>query len=249
MNTKFTKPLIALVITIMLAVPMQPVYTAIEDNLPDIGTTAGGTLTIAQEIIIGDALTRQLRASTPLIYDPLLNQYINHLGMRLVKNAHSVKTSFHFYLINNPNINAYAYFGGNVVLHSALFQYSQNESQLASVIAHQISHGTQRHLARMLEDRERNAPLAWIGTIASALLVMANPQAGIAALTGTLAGVQQGIMSFTQSNEQKADRIGIQTLRRAGFDPRAMSDFMQILADQGDYMSKLPEMLLTHPLP
>ncbi|QBY43780.1 tetratricopeptide repeat protein [Arsenophonus nasoniae] len=249
MNTKFTKPLITLVITIMLAVPMKPVYTAVDDNLPDIGTTAGGTLTIDQEIIIGDALTRQLRASTPLIYDPLLNQYINHLGMRLVKNAHSVKTPFHFYMINNPNINAYAYFGGNVVLHSALFRYSQNESQLASVIAHEISHVTQRHLARMLEDRERNAPLAWIGAIGSALLVMANPQAGIAALTGTLAGVQQGIISFTQSNEQEADRIGIQTLRRAGFDPRAMSDFMQILAHQSRYMSKPPEMLLTHPLP
>lgn len=78
---------------------------------------------------------------------------------------------------------------------------------------------------------------------------MANPQAGIAALTGTLAGVQQGIISFAQSNEQEADRIGIQTLRRAGFDPRAMSDFMQILADQSRYMSKTPEMLLTHPLP
>lgn len=78
---------------------------------------------------------------------------------------------------------------------------------------------------------------------------MANPQAGIAALTGTLAGVQQGIISFTQSNEQEADRIGIQTLRRAGFDPRAMSDFMQILAHQSRYMSKPPEMLLTHPLP
>ncbi|MFS1539504.1 MAG: M48 family metalloprotease [Candidatus Phlomobacter fragariae] len=249
MNTKFTKQHITLVITIMLAVPIKPVYTAIEDNLPDIGTTAGGTLTIDQEIIIGDALTRQLRASTPFIYDPLLNQYINHLGIRLVKNAHSVKTPFHFYLINNPNINAYTYFGGNVVLHSALFRYSQNESQMASVIAHEISHVTQRHLARMLEDRERNEPLAWIGAIGSTLLMIVNPQAGIASLTGTLAGGQQGIISFTQSNEQEADRIGIQTLRRAGFDPRAMPDFMQILADQSHYMSKPPEMLLTHPLP
>ncbi|MBV2245471.1 M48 family metalloprotease, partial [Escherichia coli] len=137
--------------------------------------------------------------STPLIYDPLLTQYVNKLGMRLVKNADSVKTPFKFYLVNNPNINAYAYFGGNVVLHSALFRYSQNESQLASVMAHEISHVTQRHLARMMEDQKSTTPLAIAGTIGSLLLVMANPQAGFAALTSTMAGVQQGMISFTQA--------------------------------------------------
>jgi predicted Zn-dependent protease len=95
-----------------------------------------------------------------------------------------------------------------VVLHSALFRYSDNESQLASVMAHEISHVTQRHLARAMEDQKRNAPLTWVGALGSILLAMASPQAGMAALTGTLAGTRQGMISFTQQNEQEADRIG-----------------------------------------
>lgn len=118
------------------------------------GTTAGSTLSINQEIAMGDYYTRQLRNSAPLVFDPLLSNYINNLGQKLVSNANSVKTPFHFYLVNNPNINAFAYFGGNIVLHSALFRYSRNESELASVMAHEITHVTQRHLARMLEDQK-----------------------------------------------------------------------------------------------
>ncbi|SPY77772.1 Putative Zn-dependent protease, contains TPR repeats [Providencia rustigianii] len=249
MTKKLKYPLLAVFMSALIHGAILPAYSSVEDTLPDIGTTAGGTLSINQEIIMGDAITRQIRGSTPLIYDPLLTQYINKLGQRLVTNADSVKTPFKFYLVNNPNINAYAYFGGNVVLHSALFRYSQNESQLASVMAHEISHVTQRHLARMMEDQKATTPLAIAGTIGSLLLVMANPQAGFAALTGTMAGMQQGMISFTQANEQEADRIGLQTLRRSGFDPHAMADFMQIMSDQTRYMSKPPEILLTHPLP
>lgn len=182
---KFKHPLLAFMIAALMNGAVLPAYSAIEDTLPDIGTTAGGTLSINQEIIMGDAITRQIRASTPLIYDPLLTQYVNKLGMRLVKNADSVKTPFKFYLVNNPNINAYAYFGGNVVLHSALFRYSQNESQLASVIPRNFT----RHPTASCQDdggSKSTTPLAIAGTIGSLLLVMANPQAGFAALTSTI---------------------------------------------------------------
>ncbi|KAB8309545.1 M48 family peptidase [Erwinia endophytica] len=226
-----------------------PVLADVSDNLPDIGTTAGGTLSINQEMQMGDFYVRQLRASAPLINDPLLNDYINQLGQRLVTHAWSVKTPFHFFLISNDEINAFAFFGGNVVLHSSLFRYTDNESQLASVMAHEISHVTQRHLARAMEQQQRDAPLTWVGALGSILLAMANPQAGMAALSGTLAGTQQGIISFTQQNEQEADRIGLQVLQRAGFDPEAMPDFLQKLADQSRFASKPPEILLTHPLP
>ncbi|VFT75264.1 exported zinc metalloprotease YfgC [Klebsiella aerogenes] len=90
-----------------------------------------------------------------------------------------------------------------MVLHSALFRYSDNESELASVMAHEISHVTQRHLARAMEDQKRNAPLTWVGALGSILLAMASPQAGMAALTGTLAGTQQGMISFTRQNEER----------------------------------------------
>lgn len=248
----FKKSLIVVLITGIITTEI-PTATAdsysFDDHLPDIGTTAGDTLSINQELTMGDYYVRQLRGSAPIIDDPLLSTYINRLGMRLVSHASSVRTPFHFYLIRNDEINAFAFFGGNVVLHSGLFRYTENESELASVLAHEISHVTQRHLARMMEQQQQNAPLTWVGALGSVLLSMANPQAGMAALSGTLAASKQGMISFTQQNEQEADRIGLQVLQRSGFDPKGMPDFMQILSDKTRYDSKLPEMLLTHPLP
>ncbi|ERK13763.1 MAG: M48 family metallopeptidase [Pantoea sp.] len=249
MFNRLKKSALAALIPALLLTPVLSVRADVSDSLPDIGTTAGATLSINQELQIGDFYVRQLRASAPLINDPLLNQYINQLGQRLVAHADSVRTPFHFYLIQNDELNAFAFFGGNVVLHSALFRFTDNESQLASVMAHEISHVTQRHLARAMEEQKRNAPLTWVGALGSILLAIANPQAGMAGLMGTLAGTQQGMISFTQANEQEADRIGIQVLQRAGFDPQAMPNFLQKLADQSRFSSKPPEILLTHPLP
>ncbi|NIF20966.1 beta-barrel assembly-enhancing protease [Candidatus Pantoea multigeneris] len=249
MLNRVKKRLLAALLPGLLLVSTLPARADVSDNLPDIGTTAGATLSIAQEMQMGDFYVRQLRGSAPLINDPLLNQYINQLGQRLVAHAWSVKTPFHFFLIQNDELNAFAFFGGNVVLHASLFRFTDNESELASVMAHEISHVTQRHLARAMESQKASAPLTWVGALGSILLAMASPQAGMAALTGTLAGTQQGIISFTQGNEQEADRIGIQVLQRAGFDPQAMPEFLQKLADQSRFSSKPPEILLTHPLP
>ena len=243
MFRQLKKTLVATAIASLTLGSIGPAFADSADTLPDMGTSAGSTLSIGQEMQMGDYYVRQLRGSAPLINDPLLVQYINGLGMRLVAHANSVRTPFHFYLINNDQINAFAFFGGNVVLHSALFRYSDNESELASVMAHEISHVTQRHLARAMEDQKRNAPLG------SILLAMASPQAGMAALTGTLAGTQQGMISFTRQNEEEADRIGIQVLQRSGFDPQAMPMFMGKLLDESRYSTRPPEMLLTHPLP
>jgi len=249
MFIQLKKSLLTSLIITLLSGAVAPAGADVTDNLPDIGTTAGSTLSINQELAMGDFYVRQLRASAPIINDPLLTQYINQLGQRLVFHAWSVKTPFHFFLIRNDELNAFAFFGGNVVLHSALFRYTDNESQLASVMAHEISHVTQRHLARAMEEQQRNSPLTWVGALGSILLAMASPQAGMAALSGTLAGTQQGIISFTQQNEQEADRIGIQVLQRSGFDPQAMPAFLQKLADESRFSSKPPEILLTHPLP
>lgn len=249
MFSQFKTTLAATLIATLTLGQILPAFADSADTLPDMGTTAGSTLSIGQEMQMGDFFVRQLRGSAPLINDPLLSQYINNLGMRLVTHAYSVRTPFHFYLINNDELNAFAFFGGNVVLHSALFRYADDESQLASVMAHEISHVTQRHLARAMEDQKRNAPLTWVGALGSILLAMASPQAGMAALTGTLAGTQQGMISFTRQNEEEADRIGIGVLQRSGFDPQAMPQFMDKLLDLSRYATRPPEMLLTHPLP
>lgn len=227
---------------------VAPAFADSADTLPDMGTSAGSTLSIGQEMQMGDYYVRQLRGSAPLINDPLLTQYINSLGMRLVSHANSVKTPFHFFLINNDEINAFAFFGGNVVLHSALFRYSDNESQLASVMAHEISHVTQRHgasdgrsAAQRAADPGRRVRFYFTGDGQSA-----GGDGGADRYTG---GTRQGMISFTQQNEQEADRIGIQVLQRSGFDPQAMPTFLEKLLDQARYSSRPPEILLTHPLP
>lgn len=218
-------------------------------DLPDIGTTASSTLTIAQEMQYGDAYMRMLRNSKPIVNDPVLNEYIDSLGHRLVANASDVKTPFTFFMIRDRNINAFAFFGGYVALHSGLFLHAQSESELASVVAHEIAHVTQRHLARSMEEQARRSPATMAALAGSLLLAIAAPEAGIAAITATTAGSIQGQINYTRSNEKEADRFGINTLSKAGFDVNAMPRFFGRLAEEYRYASKPPPMLLTHPLP
>ncbi|WP_153447499.1 beta-barrel assembly-enhancing protease [Vibrio algicola] len=220
-----------------------------DQDLPDIGTTAAGTLTIDKELEYGDAYMRILRASSPIISDPVMDEYIGNLGHQLVAHANNVKTPFHFHLIRDRSVNAFAFFGGYVVANTGLFLHANNESELASVFAHEISHITQRHLARHMEAQARNTPLTIAALVGSLLLAIASPEAGIAALNATTAGSMQASINYTRSNEQEADRFGIATLARAGFNPKGMPDFFGHLADQYRYASTPPPMLLSHPLP
>ncbi|WP_394248046.1 M48 family metalloprotease [Vibrio profundi] len=244
---KRTRSIVCLCIAAALSTP-APTF-ANSPALPDIGTAAGGTLTIDQELIYGDAYMRILRNSQPIVNDPVLNEYITNLGHRLVANANDVKTPFQFFMIRDRNINAFAFFGGYVALHSGLFLHAQTESELASVVAHEIAHVTQRHLARSMEDQARRSPATMAALVGGLLLAIAAPEAGIAAITATTAGNMQSRINYTRSNEKEADRFGINTLAKAGFDVNAMPRFFGRLADEYRYASTPPPMLLSHPLP
>ena len=243
------KKAIALIVSTSLLLQNASIVYADNIKLPDMGTAAAATLSIGQEKEMGDYYMRLLRGSAPIINDPVLNQYINDLGKKLVSKSESVQTPFHFYVMRSNVLNAFAFFGGNVVVHSKLILDTDNESQLASVMAHEIGHVTQRHLARAMEAQNSNSPYVWGATLGSLLLTLANPEAGMAAMTTTMASSTQSMISFTQSNEQEADRVGLRTLTKAGFDPYASSEFLQKLADQSRFSSKPPEILMTHPLP
>jgi predicted Zn-dependent protease len=220
-----------------------------ELNLPDIGTVASATLTIDQERLYGDAYMRILRGNQPLVEDPVLSEYISTLGHKLVAYADDVKTPFTFILVRNQEINAYAFFGGYVALHTGLFFHTRSESELASVMAHEIAHVTQRHLARSMENQANRSTATMAAMAGSLLLAIAAPQVGIAALTATSAGSMQSTINYTRANEKEADRFGIDTLAKAGFSPSAMPTFFGRLASEYRYSSTPPAMLLTHPLP
>ncbi|WP_028108119.1 M48 family metalloprotease [Ferrimonas futtsuensis] len=226
----------------LTAVQAQP-------ELPELGTVASSTLSIDKESQIGDFYMRMLRGQLPIIHDPVMNEYLNDLGNRLVARADNVKTPFTFFLINNNEINAFAFFGGHVGVHTAILNEADNESELASVLGHEIAHVTQRHLARAIEAQRKTAPATLAGVIGSIILAMASPEAGIAALQSTLALNQQAQINYTRSNEKEADRIGIKTLAAAGFDPGAVPSFFGKMAAKYRFASKPPQMLLTHPLP
>ncbi|WP_394210812.1 M48 family metalloprotease [Enterovibrio calviensis] len=227
----------------------SPVMATSYSELPDIGTVAAGTLSVEKEIEYGNAYMRMLRGSQPIVTDPLLSEYISSLGATLVANANDVKTPFEFILIRNRDINAFAFFGGHVALHTGLFLHAQSESELASVVAHEIAHLTQRHLARAMEEQARQTPLTMAALVGSLMLAIAAPQAGIAAAQATTAASIQSRINYTRSNEKEADRVGIETLSRSGFDVNAMPQFFTRLSDQYRFASKPPQFLLTHPMP
>ncbi len=220
-----------------------------KNKLPDIGISGYSVLSVDKERQIGLAMMRQIRASQPLIQDPVLLEYINQLGNKLVKNAENVSYPFEFFLVNNNELNAFAFFGGHVGIHSGLITTASTESELASVLAHEISHVTQRHLARRLESQSQTQGLSAAAMVSSILISLVNPAVGMAALSATMAATQQASINYTRGNEKEADRVGIALLASSNFDPQGAANFFQKMSEKYRYASKPPAMLLTHPLP
>lgn len=217
----------------------------VANTLPQIGIVAHDVLSIEQEIALGRIYMNEIRNQTPLVNDPLIDQYLKDLGHRLVAYSDDVRTPFYFNMIKNNNINAFAFFGGHVIINSGLMLTTDNESELASVVAHEIAHVTQRHLARTIQDQQRKQPLTLAGILGGILLTVASPQVGIASLVTTMTISNQSYINFTRSHEQEADAVGIQMLARAGYNPLGASTFF----DKLKLSHRMPEMLSTHPLP
>jgi predicted Zn-dependent protease len=220
-----------------------------KNNLPEIGVVASSAISLDKEVLIGDALMRQLRGQAPIINDPLLDEYIQDIGNRLVAQADNVKFPYKFFIINSPDINAFAFFGGHIGIHTGLIFNAKNESELASVLAHEVSHVTQRHIARSIEARQKSSPLQIASLLGSILLAVVNPEAGMAAISVSNAASAQSSINYTRQNEKEADRVGIGILADAGFDPNGASSFFSILAEKNRLKSTPLAFLLTHPLP
>ena len=219
-----------------------------QTRLPEIGTAGGSVMSIEREQAVGDMYMRQIRASAPIVGDPVLEAYLHDVGTRLVRNANDVRFPFKFFWVNQDQINAFAFFGGHIGINTGLLAETRNESELASVIAHEIAHVSQRHIVRNMEAMERSSSLSIVSLLGAILVGIANPEAGIAAAQASVAGMQQRSINYTRLFEQEADRIGLSILVNTGFDPMGAPDFFGRLAEKYRYVSKPPEMLLTHPL-
>ncbi len=250
MINKISASLVALsfVLTTSMAAVAQDARYSNKNALPEIGVVASDAISLDKEMIVGDAVMRQMRGQSPIISDPVLDEYLQDLGNRLVVHAENAKFPFEFFWVNNDAINAFAFFGGHIGVHSGLMRRAENESELASVLAHEISHVTQRHIARRMQAQQRSSPLAIASMLGGLLIALANPEAGIAAMQAGSAASAQLQIDYTRTNEQEADRIGIAMLARAGFDPRGAASFFSTMAEEYRMVSRPPARLLTHPL-
>jgi predicted Zn-dependent protease len=226
-----------------LAFPVYP------EGLPDLGDSSESTLSLAQERAIGIGIMREVHSDSSYVDDPELSAYVNSLGARLVANCPDPSRDFEFFVVQDSSINAFALPGGKVGMNTGTILAAQNESELAGVLSHEISHVTQRHIARMLAGQKQTM-LASLAAIAVAILAArSNSQVASAALSTAQATSIQSQLDYTREHEQEADRIGVQTLTRAGFDPRGMVTFFERMQRATRAMeSNAPSYLRTHPL-
>lgn len=220
-----------------------------EPDLPQMGDASGTLISPEEEKRLGEAFMREIRRSVRIVDDPELTDYLQALGSGLASQTDSYLRDFTFFWVDNTAINAFAAPGGYIGVHTGLILATDDESELASVVAHEVAHITQRHLPRSLEAANKmNLPTA-AALLAALILGRGNSQVTEAALATTLAGSAQAQINFTRAHEQEADRLGIQMLAASQFDPRGMPDFFEKLqASYRFYDNNLPEFLSTHPV-
>lgn len=221
----------------------------VESNLPDLGDVSQTVLTPQDEQRIGEQILREVAVSDDVLQDIEVTDYLQTLGSRLAAASADTRQKFTFFVVRDNTINAFAMPGGVIGVHTGLILASNRESELASVLGHEIGHVTQRHLARMLA-KQKTDTLKNIGAMALALLVSrANPQLATGALTAASASGIQRQLDYTREHEREADRVGLNVLDAAGFDVRGMPAFFTTL-QRGTRFAEgsAPSFLRTHPL-
>ncbi|HSA88997.1 MAG TPA: M48 family metalloprotease [Burkholderiales bacterium] len=220
-------------------------------GLPDLGGTADAGLAPQTERRIGESIMRDIRFRDPnYLDDPEVTDYLQTLGTRLAQHAAGARQDFEFFAMRDPSINAFALPGGFVGVHTGLLAAAETESEVASVLAHEIAHVTQRHIARML-GQQQQMQLPMLAALAAAILLGGSrPDLAAGATAAIQAGAVQSQLSYSRDFEREADRIGFQALEGAGYDVHAMGSFFDKmqrgmrLADDGS----LPGYLRTHPI-
>lgn len=240
-----------LISIILILTLINPLLTplAISDELPAMGG-GSGLLAEQQEKEIARQVLTQLRRNAPLLSDPVLREYIDDTLYRLIPHAPLDDRTVTPVAIDDPSLNAFAVPGNVVGVHAGLFLSARSEHEFAAVIAHEIAHLSQRHYARRLEQQERNTPLTIAGILAGIILTAATgSQAGIATIAGTQALAIDSMLRHSRAHEKEADRLGLEILAKAGYDPAGMPAMFERMLRQARLQgNRPPEYLSTHPL-
>jgi beta-barrel assembly-enhancing protease len=218
--------------------------------LPDLGDAGSAELTLATERRIGESIMRDIRRDPSYLDDPEVAEYVNGLGARLTSVAAGARQEFEFFVIRDAAINAFALPGGFIGINTGLITVSDGESEVASVMSHEIAHVTQRHIARQIGIQKQMQVPMMIAMAAAILLGRSRPDLASGAMAATQGGAISSQLAYSRDFEREADRVGFQTLTSAGFDARAMGEFFEKmqrytrLQDSG----VVPSYLRSHPV-
>lgn len=220
-----------------------------ELNLPELGDASSGLISPQQEYQLGQKWLRAYRSRVATSSDPLLYSYLEQLLVRLAQHSQLKDRRLDLLIVNNETMNAFAVPGGIIGIHTGLLLYAESEGQLASVLAHELAHLSQRHFARGVEKQQQNSIPTMAALLASLVLAAtAGSDAGLAAITATQALALDSQLRFSRQNEQEADRIGLQTMIGANEDPYAVPAMFERMLQVTRYSRRPPEFLLTHPI-
>lgn len=229
------------------ALALQPLHA---DNLPELGDVASNDLPLSAEKRIGRQIMNEIRLREPsYLGDAEVEGYLNALGGRLAAVSDDPGSGFFFFAIADQSINAFAMPGGFIGVHTGLMISAQTESELAGVMAHEIAHVTQRHIARQVFQSRQLGMASMMAMGLALLAARSNSQAASAAIATTQAGAISAQLAFSRDFERESDRLGFDILRKAGFDVRGMAAFFDRLQRSArHYENNATAYLRTHPL-
>jgi len=249
MKPFFRRKLFSITISLSASLLAPQLGFAANIDLPELGDASSAVVSPQQERALGQTWLRMYRSQVATFSDPQLYTYLDELLSTLAQHSQLKDRHLELILVKNASMNAFAVPGGVVGVHTGLFNFAENEAELASVLSHELAHLSQRHFARSVEKQQQNSIPTMMAMLGSLVLAAtAGGDAGLAALTATQAAALDSKLRFSRKNEQEADRIGMLTMADAQLDPNAMAGMFERMLRATRYSRRPPEFLLTHPV-
>lgn len=204
------------------------------------------TFDLADEMKMGREMAMFIQSSFPLIEDPEVKLYIKEMVDGIVAVLPPQPYPFHTYVIYEPSLNAFASPGGYVFVHSGLIQSLETESQLAGVLAHEIAHVTQRHIASRIQRGQLITIATLLASVAGIALASSGNAGPDAIIAGAGAAGAAAMLSYSRADESDADNFGIQYMQKAGYNPKGLMGAFSVM-QRNQWGRGVPQYLSTHP--